>query len=210
MSSFAELIDQAVTGDGDIVAAVRRAYFYDFDGYPTRLWNGIGVLVAGGQEWIGTLGPDGTDYHVVPDVTDPRDGSNPEYQFGLPYIDRVTFDNLRADKALARGRTLTCFRAIILPGEGLRPATALRFAWSMVMTDTRFGKRRDGTPGESAEVYSASVIARSSELGRSRRPGGTYTYTAQQERARLLGAEPDSFCVFVASNSVRTLTIAGG
>lgn len=204
--SFAALVDDAVTGDGDVIATMRKCYLYDFDGYPTRLWDGEGVLYAGAQEWLGTIGPDGVDYHQVANVTDARDGSNPEYRFGLPYIDLATYDGLRADQALANGRILTCWRAIILPTEGLRPATALTFAWAMTMRDVQFSRRRGGAPGNDQTFYSAQLVCRSVEAGRARVPGGTYTDTAQQERARILGVASDSFCAFVAANARRTMT----
>ena len=209
MTDYTDAIDEIVgmQSDGhDIRACVAKAYLYDFDGYPTRLWNGHGVLIAGGHEWIGTFGPDGTDYHQTPSVTDPRDGSNPEYRFGLPFINKTTYDNLRADQTLVEVRALTGYRVYIAPGEGLRPATAPAFAWSMTMHQAVFATRRNGPQ----MVYSAQVVARSIEAGRARVPGGTYTDTAQRERARLLGVAADSFCVFMASNARRTITVEGG
>lgn len=209
MSAYTDAIDDLVglQSDGhDIRASVAKAYLYDFDGYPTRLWNGHGVLIAGGHEWIGTIGPDGRDFHQVPNVTDPRDGSNPEYRFGLPFIDKATYDALQADQTLVEDRTLTGYRVVISPGEGLRPAAAPAFAWAMTMKQPLFATRREG----SMTIYSAQVAARSIEAGRARVPGGTYTDTAQRERARLLGVASDSFCVFVASNARRTITVEGG
>lgn len=211
--TFDALVDAAVgtaADTFDVRATIRRCYFYDFDGYPTRLWNGVGVLHAGGYDWIGTVAPGGMDFHTVPVVTDPRDGTSPRYSFGIPYLDKATFDVLRADRDLVSGRALTCYRVIIVPGEGLRPATALKFAWAMTMQEATFAERYEGAGPNAVKVYSASVLARSSEVGRSRVPGGTYTDTAQRERARILGVTADSFCAFVASNARRTLTIEGG
>tara|TARA_R100000544_G_scaffold37143_1_gene27356 strand:- start:5674 stop:6309 length:636 start_codon:yes stop_codon:yes gene_type:complete len=189
----------------DIKVVTRRAFFYDFDGVPVRLWDGQGVLIdSGGNEYLGTIDAQGTNHHRTPKVKDPRDGSSPRYEFGLPHVDRTTFDNLKADQSLAAGRELTCFNAIFLDGEGLRPATTLNFNYKLIMQATRFeqGVNMDG--GSVQRRYSAFVSCRTLEYGRSKFPGGTYTDVAQNARAALLGVESDSGCVFVAGNSQRS------
>lgn len=195
------------TADHDIRVAVRRCYFFDFDGYPTRLWQGQGVLVAGGYEWLGTLDADGNDFLRTDVIQDSRDGTSPRYTFGIPYVDAATFDALKADQALVAGREMTRYAARIAPGEGLRPATSLRFTGRFLMVGAEFSQRRGGEAPSITRVRSASVVARSLEYGRSRMPNGTYTDTAQQERARLLGLASDSGCSFVARNARRTYEI---
>lgn len=209
MSYETELLDALGddTATHDIQLTVRRCWFYDFDGYPVRLWQGQGALVAGGAEWLGTITADGTDYHRVSAVQDSRAGASPRYSFTIPYLDATTFAALKADQALARGRELTCYLALVKPGEGMRPTTALRFSYRMLMVGTEFSEQRMGEAPNIMTVRSASVIARSLEYGRSRMPNGTYTDTAQQERARLLGLASDSGCSFVARNARRTYEI---
>ena len=111
----------------DIRAGVRRCYFYDFDGYPVRIWDGQGVLTAGGYEWLGTMDADGNNHHTAPQIRDARDGASPRYEFGIPYLDRDTFDAMKADQALAQGRELTIYHALFQIGEGMLPETPLRF-----------------------------------------------------------------------------------
>ena len=211
MTFEAELMD--ALGDAsdafDIRASVRRCWFFDIDGYPLRVWEGHGELHAGGEEWIGSLDEDGRNRLTVPNVQDPRAGASPRYTFTIPYLDLATFDALKADQDLVRGRDVTCYHVIVKHGEGLRPGTALRFNYRMTMLGTTFTDEFAGDVGQAVRVRSASVLCASSEAGRSRIPAGLYNDASQQERARLLGVASDSFCAFVASNSRRTLTIEG-
>ncbi len=193
----------------DIKVSVRRCFFYDFLGVPVRLWDGEGKAYAGGEEWLGTMTEDGGNAHSAPAVRDSRDGASPEYNFSLPYIDEMTFRNMKADRALVSGRFLTCYHAIFLTGEGLRPGTPLRFAYRLSMMETRFSETFEGSPGNSKRNFKASVLCRTQEFGRSRIPNGTYTDTAQHERARILGVASDSGCVFVAGNARRTYVVGG-
>lgn len=196
----------AATDAWDIRAAVRRCFLYDFTGSPVRLWDGHGVLQAGGFEWLGTFDAMGTNRHQSPAVRDSRDGTAPRYEFSLPFIDRTTYLALQADQAMAMGRDLICYNVLCKVGEGLVPTTALRWNYRLAIRGVQFAERMDGD----RKVYTASVIAKSLEYGRSRVPGGTMTDTAQRERARVLGVAADSGCVFVAQNSRRTYIIAGG
>jgi len=195
------------TATHDVRVSVRRCWFYDFDGYPVRLWHGQGKLYAGGQEWLGTVAPDGTDYHQVSAVQDSRDGASPRYTFGIPYLDAETFAALKGDAALAQGREITCYLALIHGNEGMRPSNSLRFSYRMIIVGVEFSERTMGEAPDIMRARSASVVARSLEYGRSRIPNGTYTDTAQQERARLLGLASDSGCSFVARNARRTYEI---
>jgi len=194
----------------DIKAIVRRAFFYDFDGHPVRLWDGQGVLQAGGYRWLGTHDANGVNHHKTPAVRDARDGTAPRYEFGIPYLDQATFLALKADQALAQGRNLTCYHALFQVGEGLIPTTELRFDYRLAMRGVRFSESVSGEPGQEQIVRSATVMAKSLEYGRSRVPAGTMTDTAQQERARVLGLASDSGCAFVAANSRRTYIRPGG
>jgi len=200
----------AATDSFDIRAMVRRCFLYDFDGAPVRLWDGQGVLVAGGYEWLGTHDENGQNLHKAPAVRDPRDGTSPQYEFGIPYLDKTTFDALKADQALAMGRDLICYHALFQVGEGLRPTNDLLYSYRLAMRGVQFSERVEGEPGMERIVRSASVIAKSLEYGRNRTPGGTMTDTAQQERARLAGVTSDSGCSFVSRNARRTFIIAGG
>ncbi|OWU83804.1 hypothetical protein ATO6_15335 [Oceanicola sp. 22II-s10i] len=206
----------------DIDIMLRRAYFYDFDGYPTRLWDGVGILntatgvgddltlsdgtVIASNEWIGTISADGTNLHQRPPLADPREGTSPRYEFGIPYLDAPTFAALQADQSKVRGRDLTVYRVIFSRGEGLRPATSIAFAARLEMMGTRFDRSLVVEGGTMVNRHSATVLCRSLEYGRSRFPGGTYNDTTQQERARLLGLSSDSGCAFVARNANRTYT----
>lgn len=211
MTFEAELLDALGTdGDAhDIRAVTRRCFFYDFDGTPVRLWHGFGKLYAGGYEWLGTLDQTGTDHHQVPAMQDSRDGASPRYQFGIPYLDRTTYLALKADQSKAKGRDLLIYRVICLPGEGMRPMTALRFSRRLIMQGVQFSETLEGDMSSPTRRYSASVLAASLEYGRTRVPNGTYTDTAQRERARLLGVASDSGCSFVAANARRVYVVGG-
>lgn len=208
MSFETELLDHLGTATDafDIRAATRRCFFYDFDGYPVRLWEGQGVLITTGDvEWLGTITAEGSNLHSAPPIRDPRDGSSPRYELSLPFIDRATFDALKADQDKARGRELTVYHVIVKKGEGLRPGTALRFSHRLIMQGVKFSEGlQEPAPGEIERTYAASVLCRTLEYGRSKFPGGTYTDTTQNERAALLGLGSDSGCSFVAGNANRT------
>lgn len=226
MSFETELLAITDEGAGDIRAVVRRCFYVDFDGYPVRLWEGQGRLFTtmsvgnpatlpdgktlAQNEWLGTIDADGTWHLSAPAVGDTRDGTSPAYDFTLPFIDRETYLALKADQALAAGRQLTCYRALFKVGEGLRPKTPIAFAWRMLMVGTTFAEGlQEGDAGSAQRFYTASVTARSLEYGRSRTPAGSWTDTAQRERARVLGVANDSGCIFMAKNASRTFTIEG-
>lgn len=212
MSFETELV--ASIGDAsdayDVRAIVRRCWYFDFDGYPLRLWHGQGTLISQGNvEWIGTIDARGNNHLSAPSVQDSRDGASPRYEFSIPHVDRATFDALKADQSLVEGRDLTCYHVIVDKAEGLRPQTALRFSYRLVMQGAKFSEKPDQSGGKFTLVRRATVLARSLEFGRSRAPLGTYTDTAQNERARLKGHAEDSFCSFVAGNSRRTYLVGG-
>lgn len=205
----------------DIRVVVRRCYFYDFLNAPVRLWDGVGVLstqdsvgdpltlqdgrVIAANEWIGTISASGENRHTVPAVTDSRDGSSPRYRFSIPLMDEETFSVLKADQGRVRGREMRCYQTLIRTGEGLVPSVPLRFAFRLIMRGVQMSEStREAAPGQVVKHYTASVLCRSVEEGRTKFPGGTYTDTSQRERAALLGVPSDSGCVFVANNAVRT------
>ena len=209
MSFETELLDQigGASDAWDIRAMVRRCWLFDFDGAPVRLWHGQGVLTAGGYDWLGTIDPAGNDRMSAPAVKDGRDGASPQYRFTVPFIDRATFDGLRADQDNVRGRDLTCWHVIIGTHEGLRPGTALRFAYRLTMQRAEFSDGWQGGPANGVRNLSMSILARAGEVGRSKAPNGTWSDTVQRERARVLGVSEDDGCVFVASNANRTYRI---
>ncbi|WP_372993888.1 hypothetical protein [Sulfitobacter sp.] len=211
MSFEAELLNATGGADDtfDIRASTRRCFHYAFKDQDVRLWDGIGVLIADGHEWIGTVDVNGNNMHKAPTVKDTRDGTSPRYTFSIPYVDRETMEAMRADDDKVKGRSLTCYHVIVKHDEGMRPGTALRFSYRLTMQSANFSDAVEGGPDNLKRVYSPSILARSGEVGRSRTPSGTYTDTSQRERARLAGFASDSFCSFVAANSNRTYTIEG-
>lgn len=211
MSFETELLAQLGTAADawDIRAVVRRCWLFDFDGAPLRLWDGQGVLHAGGYDWLGTIDPAGNNRLTAPAVKDGRDGNSPQYRFEVPYLDAATFEGLKADQGLVRGRDLTCYHVVINVGEGLRPGTALRFAYRLTMQRAEFSDSLDGGPANAVRNLRLSILCRADEVGRSKAPRGTYSDTVQRERARVLGVASDSGCVFVAGNAGRTYKIGG-
>lgn len=214
MSFQTELLDAlgTATDTFDTKITLRNCFLYDFTDGPLRVWDGEGVLYADGEEWIGTMfrGRDGVslaNLHQTPEFRDPRDQASPEFEFGLPYLSKADFQALQADQTKAEGREVTRYKVIVKEGEGLRPGTALEFADKFVVQSVRFFEGLDGLPGESIRMRRASVVCRSVEIGRSLAPRGTYTDLSQQERARVLGENPDSGCAYVASNARRTFEV---
>lgn len=212
MTFATELLNMtgAATDTFDIRAGVRCCYLYDFVGTPVRLWDGQGKLVADGENWLGTFDAMGNNRHKAPAYQDSRNGTSPRLEFALPYIDEDTYNSLNADQALCVDRDLICYHVLCKAGEGLIPTTELRFYYRLVMRGAQFSKSMVGEREGARLVWTASVIAKSLEYGRSRVPNGTYTDTAQVERARILGVSPDTGCSMVARNSRRTYIVPGG
>lgn len=209
----------------DIRVAVRRCFFFDFEGAPARLWDGVGRLttttavgdpltLASGDvipatDWLGTRDGKGRNALSAPEIADDRDGKAPVHKFQLRSVGKEIFDALKADQDKVRGRKLTIYDVIVPQGEGLLPQTEIRFNTRLTMQGADFSESlQAGDGGEHVRVYSASVSCRSGEAGRSRTPRGTYTDTCQRDRAALLGISDDTGCVFVAKNSQRTFRTA--
>jgi hypothetical protein len=206
----------------DISASVRTCYFYDFDGYPTRIWDGQGVLTTttshGGtftgtdvtlapDEWLGTVTASGGNLHQSPELRDPRDSNSPEYTFGMLIFNKDMRDSIKADTSLAEGRSLSIYDAIMLSGEGLRPQTAIQLYTKLTIQSIRFLdepiQTQDGS--NPSIIYRAQAICRDAGKERSRAGMGTYTDVSQRERARLLGLPSDSGCSYVSANARRVI-----
>lgn len=214
MSTFTDKLEAALGGADDVFdirAVVRRCWFYDFVGYPIRLWQGQGKLFTEeGNKWLGTVDSSGMDRHKVPGIRDSRDGTSPQYQFSFGYMDAAMHAAIKADAYRTRGRTITAYLAIFdWPSEGLRPGTPLEFLARFEMQSPVLEEQleRDDKTGRMVKRYRASVVATDQNAGRSRAPRGTYTSTGQRERARLLGVNNDAGCDFVAGLSNRTYTL---
>ena len=202
MSLFEERLDEYLgtpNARHDIRAMVRRAWFYDFDGYPIRMWQGQGKLhTADGNTWLGTVDAKGNDIHKTPRISDARDGTSPSYTFSFGYLDEATYEALDTESWRVAGRSLTYYRVLFRPGEGLRPDTPIAFGRELTMMSTLFNEdvRLEGST--MVRRYVASVLAKDGNSGRSMVPGRTYTDTSQREYARQLGVETDRGCEFVA------------
>jgi hypothetical protein len=219
MSAFDDLLEEYL-GDADVLSDIRvvtrRLWFYDFDGYPTRMWQGIGKLfTSDGNEWLGTIDANGRDIHTTPRLQDGRDGSSAEYQFSM-IIPDIPGENagelyaaLKADRALVYGRSLTCFLAIFKPDEGLRPTTPIKFFKKLTMFSPQFDEGLiENDKGTLVRSYSVSVMAKDANFGRSKTPNRTYTDTHQREYARQLGVTtPDLGCEYVSDLANRTFVI---
>jgi hypothetical protein len=212
MSAFTDALEEALgeaTDSFDITAMVRRCWFYDFAGYPTRIWQGQGRLfTADGKKWLGSVDERGTDHHEAPAISDGRDGASPEYTFGIGSLDEETYRALQTDRQLVSGRSLTCYLAIFGVGEGLRPAAPLEFFARLTMQSPIFEESLEmDDSGVLVKRYKASVIAKDGNAGLSRAPMRTYTDTSQKFYARMLGVDNDRACEFVAGLSNKTFLI---
>lgn len=189
----------------DIRAVVRKAYFYDFYGFPTRMWNGKGKLyTSDGNVWLGTIDNDGNNVHQAPRLSDDRDGTAPTYEFKFGYVDEATYDGLKADQALVAGRPLTIYRVLFQNGDGLRPKTPIRFAKQVTMESTKFEEVLVGEGTSLVRRYSASVIAKGGNAGRSNVPGRSYADTQQKRYAASLGVALDRGAEFLPGLANRT------
>lgn len=220
MSEFDDLLEEYL-GDADVlsdqIVVVRRLWFYDFEGYPTRMWQGKGRLfTSDGNEWLGTINSIDQDLHVTPRLQDGRDGTSAAYQFSLTIPDIPDepagdlYNALKEDQNLAFGRNLTCYLAIFKHGEALRPTTPIKFFKQLVMGSPKFseGLVQDGN-GMMVRSYKVGITCRDANFGRANLPNRTYNDTTQREYARQIGDEgdPDKGCEFVASLANRTYQI---
>src|SRR5690606_26386785 len=108
MSEFDDALDEAL-GDAevstDIRVIVRRCWFYDFHGYPTRVWDGRSRLHSSdGNVSRGTVLPDGkTNIHKAPRSSDGRDGSSKSYEFTMGGRTGDVYNALKPDQDLVAG-----------------------------------------------------------------------------------------------------------
>jgi len=193
----------------DIRAAVRKLWFYDFDGSPTRLWDGKGLLfTVDGNEWHGTINQNDVNHHVTPAIQDGRDGSSATYSMSLTGLDSVTYEAIKADRSKAKGRKIKVYVAVFKEGEALRPQTSLAFFKEMIILDVKFSEDAQfDTSGTLMRSYKAIVSAKDNNFGRANRPEGTYTDAIQQERARQLGVTGDLGCSHVAELANRSYQV---
>lgn len=215
MSDFWTVLDEYI-GSGfdttDIRAMVRRCWFYDFDGYPLRIWQGQGRLfTSDGNMWLGTIDQNGQDVHSTPRIGDGRDGSSATYSFGLKIPDSPGIPALQMYNAIKTEqwrtvkRNIICYLALFQPNEGLRPQTPIVFFKELTMFAPKFSERIEmGSDGILKKKYSISISAKDGNFGRSEVPNGTYADTIQKERAKQLGVNLDRGCEFLAGLANRT------
>lgn len=218
MSLFYDQIDEILGAPDDvtdIIATVRKCWFYDFKDTPIRLWDGQGSFTdSEGNEWLGTIGPGGGNIHKTPSLQDGRDGTSASYNFSLtipsaPGEDALELHNaLKADQSKVFGRALTCYLVLFLEGEGLRPNTPLSFYKTMNMFSPQFSETIErAASGIVTKAYSVTITAKDNNHGRSETPDRTYADTMQKRRATQLGVALDRGAEFLALLANRTYQV---
>lgn len=218
MSAFYDQITEIMGAPDDvtdIIACVRKCWFYDFKDDPIRLWDGQGPFTdSDGNEWLGTIGPGGGNIHKSPSLQDGRDGTSASYNFSLtipsvPGEDTLALHNaLKADQSKVFGRALTCYLVLFVDGEGLRPNTPLSFYKTMTMFSPKFAETIDrGSDGVVTKSYTVSITAKDNNHGRSETPDRTYADTMQKRRANQLGVALDRGAEFLALLANRTYQV---
>ncbi len=218
MSAFYDQIDEvlgAAEEVTDIVATVRKCWFYDFKDDPLRVWDGQGNFTdSADNEWLGTIGAEGGNLHKAPSLQDGRDGTSASYTFSLnipslPGQETLELYNaLKAEQDKVFGRKLTCYLALFIEGEGLRPSTPLSFYKEMTMFSPKFNETIERTAsGAVVKSYSASITAKDNNHGRSETPDRTYADTMQKRRAAQLGVAIDRGAEFLALLANRTYQV---
>ena len=220
MSAFYGQIDEilgAADDVTDIVATVRKCWFYDFAVEPVRLWDGQGTFTdADGNEWLGTVDANGGNMHRTPSLQDGRDGTSASYTFtfNIPTIpgqeDEILalYNGLKSEQANVFGRTLTCYLVLFIQGEGLRPGTPLSFYKEMTMFSPKFSETIErSASGAVVKTYSLSITAKDNNHGRSETPDRTYADTMQKRRAAQLGVSIDRGSEYLALLANRTYQV---
>lgn len=218
MSEFYDLLnDQFGNEDdlNDIRVVVRRCWFYDFIGYPLRIWQGKGKLfTSDGNEWLGSIDGNNNDHHKVPALSDGRDGSSATYNFSLDMIDipgqpmREAYDAIRNQQWRSANRKLTCYLvAWRSEDEGLRPITPIVYFKDLTMMSTRFSEKLMSENGMMIKRYVPTVVCKDGNFGRSNIPGGTYADSIQRQRAKEWGVEVDKGAEYLAILANRTYTV---
>lgn len=218
MSVFYDQINEilgAADDVTDIVATVRKCWFYDFAGDPVRLWDGQGAFTdSDGHEWLGTMDASGGNLHKTPALQDGRDGTSASYTFALnipslPGQDTLElYEELKADQAKVFGRKLVCYLVLFVEGEGLRPNTPLSFYKEMTMFSPKFSETIARTSaGAVIKSFNVSITAKDNNHGRSETPDRTYADTMQKRRAAQLGVAIDRGSEFLALLANRTYQV---
>lgn len=201
MTAFDDAVDEYVgtAGISDIRAIVRPLYFFDFDGYPVRVWRGQGRLfTTDGNVWLGTIDSAGKDHLTAPGYNDGRDGVSALLSFGMPYIDQETYLALRNERERAHGRRVTRYLAVFQPEEGLRPLTPIDFDTYFYMQSVQFKENITLNGMTMVRQFPVTVTAKNGNAGRSQARRGTYTPTGQRDRAyEMFGIEGDKGCDFI-------------
>lgn len=220
MSSFYDRIDEIMGASGDttdIVATARKCWHYDFKDDPIRLWDGQGNFIdTNGNEWFGTMTADGSNIHKTPSLQDGRDGTSANYtfSFNMPSVpgheDEINalYEGLKADQIQVKGRMLTCYIVIFVEGEGLRPGTPVSFYKEMEMQSPKFVEniQRDSS-GRITKSYTATIMAKDANNGRSETPDRSYADTMQKRRALQLGVSVDKGAEYLALLANRTYQV---
>lgn len=210
--TFDAALDEAIGTRGDVGVCLKNLWFYDFDGYPIRMWNGEGRLFAGGQEWLGTqvLMSDGTliDVHKTPSISDGRDLTSPLLSFTLGLIDAVAYEALRLEKWRIHERTLTHYECLMLPDEGLRPSTPLNLVALLELFGSGAFEEKQMFDGRTfVRSRQISVQAKDDNYGRSLVPGRTFTDEGQKAHAAFYGVAVDKGGERIAQNANRIYKI---
>lgn len=214
MSEFYTLLDEQFGNDNDINdirVVIRRCWYYDFAGYPLRVWQGQGKLfTSDGNSWLGTVDGNNRDHHVTPPISDGRDGSSATYTFSLMLTDvpgysaQEMYEAIKADQWRAAGRSLVCYLVAFKANEGLRPTTPIVFFKELTMMSTKFSEKIEQEDGMLTKKYTPSVVAKDGNFGRSNVPNGTYADAIQRQRAKELGVSVDKGCEYLALLANRT------
>lgn len=220
MSAFYDLIDEivgAADSTTDIVATVRKCWLYDFAVEPVRLWDGQGNFTdSDGNEWLGTVSENGANLHRTPALQDGRDGTSASYtfSFNIPTIPGqeseilALYNGLKSEQGNVFGRTLTCYLALFVEGEGLRPGTPLSFYKELIMFSPKFDETIDrSASGAIVKTYTMSITAKDNNSGRAEAPDRTYADTMQKRRAAQLGVSVDRGAEYLALLANRTYQV---
>lgn len=217
-TTFNDLLEEYI-GDADslddIQVVVRRLWFYDFDGYPVRMWQGQGTLITeDGLEWMGTIDANKKDHHKTPSIQDARDGSSGNYQLSMTIIDtggesaRELYESLKADQWRVANRKVTCYLVVFKHGEALRPTVPYVFFKELRMMRPKFTERPESNGrGGIKLIYQVSISGRDENFGRARRPNRSYADTMQKQHAKELGVAIDRGCEYLATLANKTMQI---
>ena len=219
MSAFHDQIDEivgAADSVADIVATVRKCWFYDFAEEPVRLWDGQGVFIdAAGNEWLGTVDSSGGNIHRTPTLQDGRDGTAAAYNFSfnIPTMPGredellALYNGLKSEQGNVFGRALICYLVLFIEGEGLRPGTPLSFYKELTMFSPKFSEAIQRNGGQVTKTYTMAITAKDNNHGRSEAPDRTYGDTMQKRRAAQLGVSIDRGAEYLALLANRTYQV---